>query len=102
MTDSTDTGAVTPSQQAAPAAETTAPSPKPKGGPATRSKARPAAPVAPQHLVAVKDSKKYGLTHGEVISTPAKKAAGMIKAGVAREATQSEIDLAQPRIRVLG
>lgn len=55
------------------------------------------APVPPvQHLVVTQDDDKRGLVHGAVIGVTDAEAKTLLKADVARVATDDEIELAQP------
>lgn len=53
-----------------------------------------------QHLVVIKGSKSRGLTHGEVIAVAPDDAKELLAKNVARTATDQDVELAQPRIRV--
>ncbi|HZV85407.1 MAG TPA: hypothetical protein VFF48_10525 [Brevundimonas sp.] len=53
-----------------------------------------------QHLVVIKDSKSRALTHGEVIAVTPDDAKDLLAKNVARTATDQDVELAQPRIRV--
>lgn len=60
-----------------------------------------AAPTArQQHLVVLRDSKTRGLQHGEVILATPEDAKDLLHKDVVRTATDQDIELAQPRIRV--
>ena len=51
------------------------------------------------HLVVVKDDATRGLSHGEVIAVGDAEVKALHSAGVARNATAVEVELARPRIR---
>lgn len=100
MTDETNLGAAAPSPIDPPKSPSAALQPAPaKPKPTAMRKRAPKAPAELQHLVVVKADGRRGLIHGEVICAPAKAAGSLVKAGVAREATPTEVELAQPRIR---
>lgn len=52
------------------------------------------------HLVVIKSDAKRGLTHGEVIGTADANVKALLSAGTARNATDEEVELAQPRVRI--
>ncbi len=55
------------------------------------------APVPPvQHLVVTRDDDRRGLVHGTVVGVTDAEARSLLKADVARVATEDEIELAQP------
>lgn len=54
-----------------------------------------------QHLVVTQDHAERGLVHGEVIGVSDAEARALLKSDHARVATDTEIELAQPRVRIL-
>ena len=59
-----------------------------------------APPPALIHMVVIKDSKKHGLTHGEVIAVDDTAARILLAGDTVRAATETEVELAQPRVRL--
>lgn len=59
------------------------------------------APIpAVQHLVVTKTDAKRAITHGEVIGVDDAEARALLKADVARVATDEEVELAQPFVSI--
>ena len=58
-----------------------------------------APPPAVAHLVVLSDDPARGLVHGEVIATADAHVKGLLADDVVRAATDTEVELAQPRVR---
>ena len=55
--------------------------------------------LSAQHLVVTRDDVGRGLTHGEVISASRGDVKALLASGHVRNATEAEVELAQPRVR---
>lgn len=83
------------------------PSPEPSGddkdpldhdGDGRKGGSAPAPEVT--HLVVIKSDTALGLSHGEVVGTADAHVKDLLAANVARAATETEVELAQPRVRL--
>lgn len=55
-----------------------------------------------QHLVMLEDSPAHGVRAGEVVSAPAGLVRELLAGEQARNATDAEVERAQPRVRILS